>query len=730
MAVALSVEMLLFSSLFLLPISVISQNNGSVAVGSSLTATTGDSSWLSPSGDFAFGFSPLGNNDLFLLSIWYAKIRDTVVWYAYEDNNPVVARGGSVLKLTASGLVLNNPQGAEIWKSETTSPIVANGVMNDTGNFVLQDENSGSLWETFSNPTDTVLPGQRIERNGKLSCRQSETNYTKGPFQLQLKSDGNLVLSILTADNAEIVYFDTNTTNGSVPGSQGKQLVFNSLGDMFVLRENGGNYTFPGTKGVSVRVNHVSVGDNYVRATLDFDGIFALYSHPKNVNGIASWSSPMWYMPDDFCKRGAGVCGNNSTCELNTDKRPTCKCQKGFSFLDPKDIYRGCKRVESVLLADKWVWIGISIAAALVLCTAYYLLRRRKSALASAGENRTEIENEMPILMKSNRPTDDVNGLQNDGKIGHHDLREFSHSSISAATKKFAEENRLGEEGFEPVYKGKEMGREIAVKRLSKSSGQRNSEFKTELRLIHKLQRTIHELQRTNLVQLFGFCIHEDERMLIYEYMPNKSLDYFIFDSTRGRQLDWKKRFGIIEGITQGLLCLHQHSRMRVIYGDLKASNILIDENMNPKIAYFGLARITHTELEASTSTIVGTVPETIEGIVPVKTDVYDLGVLILEIISGQKINRFGNDDPLHNLVSYAWGLWKENAGLELMDPALGDSCNENQLLRCIHVGLLCVEENAADRPTMSVVIPMLRDESTERPKPKKPAYYAQGNVD
>ncbi|KAM1753085.1 hypothetical protein ACFX12_005712 [Malus domestica] len=342
MAVALSVEMLLFSSLFLLPISVISQNNGRVAVGSSLTATTGNSSsWLSPSGDFAFGFSPLGNNHLFMLSIWYAKIPDkTVVWHAYKDNNPVVAPGGSILNLTAnSGLVLNNPQGGEIWKFGTTSGIVANGVMNDTGNFVLQDENSGSLWETYSNPTDTVLPGQTIERNGKLSSRQSETNYTKGRFQLRLQDDGNLVLNTvnLPTDFANKPYFDTETTAGIVPGSEGKQLVFSSSGDIFVLRENGGRFNLTGTEGVSVR-------DNYIRATLDFDGIFALYSLPKNFTGNASWRSPLWYMPDNIClTRGAGVCGNNSICKLKPDNRPTCECPKGFSFLDPKDIYRGCK---------------------------------------------------------------------------------------------------------------------------------------------------------------------------------------------------------------------------------------------------------------------------------------------------------------------------------------------------------------------------------------------------
>ncbi|XP_070678731.1 receptor-like serine/threonine-protein kinase SD1-7 isoform X3 [Malus domestica] len=723
MAVALSVEMLLFSSLFLLPISVISQNNGTVAVGSSLTATTGDSSsWLSPSGDFAFGFSPLGNNDRFLLSIWYAKIPDkTVVWYAYDGNNPMVAPRGSVLNLTAnSGLVLNNPQGGETWKSEITLGTVANGVMNDTGNFVLQHQNSRSLWETFSNPTDTILPGQTIERNGTLSCRQSETNYTKGRFQLRLQGDGNLVLNTvnLTTDNANFPYFDTKTTAGTVSGSQGKQLVFTSSGDMFVRRENGGRFTLTGTEGVSVR-------DNYIRATLDFDGIFALYSHPKNFTGNARWSNPLWYKPDDTCqnlREEMGFCGYNSVCKLKLDKRPTCKCPKGFSFLDPKDIYRGCKRVESVLLADKWVWIGISIAAALVLCTAYYLLRRRRSALASAGGDRARKQNTWLCFLKSDKLTDE----HDQENMGKHDLSVFTYESVLTATSNFSEENKLGEGGFGPVYKGKLVtGREIAVKRLSKSSGQGNSEFKSEFMLIH-------ELQHSNLVQLLGFCIHEDERMLIYEYMPNKSLDYFIFDSIRGVQLDWKKRFGIIEGIAQGLLYLHRFSRTRVIHRDLKASNILLDENMNPKIADFGLARIfTHTELEANTSRIVGTLgympPETIEGRVSVKTDVYSFGVLILEIISGRKINRLCNDDGLLNL---AWELWKKNAALELKDPTLGDSCNGNQLLRCIHVSLLCVEENAADRPTMSDVISMLINESMELPKPKKPAYYTQGNVD
>ncbi|VVA40037.1 PREDICTED: G-type lectin S-receptor, partial [Prunus dulcis] len=288
------------------------------------------------------------------------------------------------------------------------------------------------------------------------------------------------------------------------------------------------------------------------------------------------------------------------------------------------------------------------------------------------------VENELLEWMESDRSTGDVKGLQNDGKLGNN-LTVFRYASVVAATTNFSEENKLGQGGFGPVYKGKLVsGQEIAVKRLSRCSGQGTSEFKNELILIS-------ELQHTNLVQLFGFCIHGEERMLIYAYMPNKSLDYFLFDSTRAMLLDWTKRFNIIEGIAQGLLYLHKYSRMRVIHRDLKASNILLDEYMKPKISDFGLARIfAHNELEASTNRIVGTYgymsPEyAMEGIFSIKSDVYSFGVLMLEIISGRRNSSFYNADRVLNIVGYAWELWKEGRGLELMDPTLKDSCTEDK---------------------------------------------------
>ncbi|PQM38491.1 hypothetical protein Pyn_30185 [Prunus yedoensis var. nudiflora] len=344
---AFTVRLLLFSSLFLLPVSVFAQTNGSIAVGDFLTATTANSSpWLSPSGDFAFGFSPLGSNDLFLLSIWYAKIPDrTIVWHANGDNEAAVAPKGSTVNLTAnSGLVLRSPQGEELWKSGTSVGVIANGVMNDTGNFVLQDRNSESLWETFNNPTDTMLPGQTLERSGKLSSRQSETNYSKGRFQLLLQEDGNLVLSTinLPTNFANEPYYATDTTSGTVAGSEGKELVFNVSGYLYVLRENGGKYNLAVGEVVSAR-------DNYIRATLNFDGIFAQYYLPKNFTGNVSWTI-LWSEPDNICQRitessGVGVCGYNSICTLKGDKRPTCRCPTGFSLLDPNDHIGDANRI-------------------------------------------------------------------------------------------------------------------------------------------------------------------------------------------------------------------------------------------------------------------------------------------------------------------------------------------------------------------------------------------------
>ncbi|KAM7497564.1 hypothetical protein LguiA_021978 [Lonicera macranthoides] len=329
-----------FFLVIVFPFSSLAQTNGTIPVGTSLTATQNSTPWLSLSADFAFGFQFLPQNGLFLLSIWYYNLPEkTIVWYANDGN---LVPSGTTLELNAqNGLVLTDPHGTQLWSS-LISGTVDRGFINDTGNFVLVGTDFPSVWESFDYPTDTLLPTKTIEINGMLNSRISDTNFSQGRFQFRLLEEGNVVLNQidLPSNFAYDTYYSSNTHDSSNSSNSGRQLVFNQTGHIFIVRRNGQ------ISDLSNQAATLSL-EYYYRATLNFDGVFEIYSRPKRSNGAQNWTA-IWTQPENICldiggSMGSGACGYNSVCKLDNNRRPICECPLGYSLENPNDKHGSCK---------------------------------------------------------------------------------------------------------------------------------------------------------------------------------------------------------------------------------------------------------------------------------------------------------------------------------------------------------------------------------------------------
>ncbi|KAM5586759.1 hypothetical protein ABKV19_005601 [Rosa sericea] len=549
-------------------------------------ALNSSSFMVSASGEFTLGF----NSGYLILrcknyTVWVANLHNPIS----DPSSALLTldKNKTVLQVTLKG---KNPIVLYSSFDDNSTNVVA--TLLDSGNLVLrevnQDVSNSPLWQSFDGPNVALRPGMKLGFDDGLtgntmsiwSWRESQNSPGPGSFslywdsdtrQLQVRRNGDLWwTSEYSSKNDDITNFITQSK------------VYNFS---VVSYENGDYFSYtvvgnPNSRSAWVLDTGGKLYDVYYNISIalpgDCDGYDTKFTDGYNsVGGMCQrWSGRATLYCPVATSSGASIqelqrrsfrpismnMSINSTWEETNSSRygidecmatcwMDCDCL-GFEFLFDNQIgcrfwsvkysqvledpdssatkyiipglvptYKPQSRRNIIDASHKWIWIGIAIAAvllALVLCSICYLIRKRKLA----GENQTNIQ-DMLNFMKSNRPTD-ANGLQNDGKRGQ-DLSVFSYASITAATCNFSNENKLGEGGFGPVYKGKLVtGQEIAVKRLSKRSGQGIYEFKNELILIY-------ELQHTNLVQLFGFCIHGEERMLIYEYMPNKSLDYFLF---------------------------------------------------------------------------------------------------------------------------------------------------------------------------------------------------------
>ncbi|KAL5572758.1 hypothetical protein UlMin_022355 [Ulmus minor] len=296
----------------------------------------------------------------------------------------------------------------------------------------------------------------------------------------------------------------------------------------------------------------------------------------------------------------------------------------------------------------------------------------------------------------------------------------FKYETLEKATDYFSPSRKIGQGGAGSVYKGTlPNGKTIAVKRLIFNTRQWVDEFFNEVNLISVIQHK-------NLVKLLGCSIEGPESLLVYEYVHNKSLDQFLFERNKVQLLNWKQRFNIIVGTAEGLAYLHGGSKTRIIHRDIKSSNVLLDENMTPKIADFGLVRDFAADKTHISTGIAGTLgymaPEYLtRGQLTDKADVYSFGVLVLEIVCGRRNSTFTQDST--SLSQKVWKLYKSSKLVEVVDPLLNGDFPTKDACNVLQIGLLCTQASVVLRPSMAEVVSLLTDKDKEIPAPKQPPF-------
>ncbi|KAG9135263.1 hypothetical protein Leryth_024674 [Lithospermum erythrorhizon] len=339
--------------------------------------------------------------------------------------------------------------------------------------------------------------------------------------------------------------------------------------------------------------------------------------------------------------------------------------------------------------------VGVGIVCFFALFVVYYIVQKRK---------RTNEDEETEFLGMGARPY------------------TFTYAELRSATNDFNCDNKLGEGGFGSVYKGTLSDeRIVAVKKLSVSSSQGKSQFVAEI-------AAISAVQHRNLVKLYGCCIDGDNRLLVYEYLENRSLDKALFGTGKtGVYLDWPTRFDVCLGVARGLAYLHEDSRVKIVHRDVKASNILLDSELNPKISDFGLAKLYDEKMTHISTHVAGTfgylAPEyAMRGHLTEKADVFSFGVVALEMVSGRANcdSNLGEEEKF--LLEWTWNLHESNQQIELVDKDLQEF-DEVEVKRVIGVALMCTQTSLGLRPSMSRVVAMLSGDVELATVTSKPGY-------
>ncbi|GFY91197.1 receptor-like protein kinase 1 [Actinidia rufa] len=719
----------------------------SISLGSSLSPSIPPSSWCSPSLHFAFGFYSERNG--FAVGIWLVgKPNDTVVWTANRDH-PLVS-SNSTLEFTPDGrLILHTDQGIEQSIADTNGELAVSAAMLDSGNFVLYDNSSSSIWESFSFPTDTILRGQTLASDSLVSS-VSSSDHSSGHFLIYMRRNGKLVAYPSATSNV------LTLVNGS----------------------------------------HLAENNTIIyRATLDDDGIFRLYSHSFEGNRSPR-ALKKWSLLQDHCQVH-GFCGFNSYCSRNGTEAD-CYCYPGFVFVDNSNKFLGCYRnfredpcrsengwvmsynmttLENVIWGDYSYFVAsmekedcrkscaqdCNCAAALFLngiCRKHKLpLRYGTRNLSKLNTAFVKIGIQDHILNSPLGPsvvTDNKRGLisilalslgsiacfcfviaissffiykrrvhrykklSDNAKLVRTEeftLRSFSYDELEKATEGFKEE--LGKGSYGTVYRGTLSGvnKVDAVKRLENVLEEGEREFQCEVTAIG---RTHHR----NLVRLLVFCVEGSRKLLVYEYMSNGSLADLLFKAES--HPSWRERVRIALDIARGILYLHEECEACIVHCDIKPQNILMDDSWTGKISDFGFAKLLPPNHIRSITGAGGTgsylAPEWQKhALMSVKADNYSFGVVLLEVICCRR-NIVVNVSNADEIILSSWVYNCLDAG-ELYKLVGDENVDSRTLQRMVKVGLWCIQDDPALRPSMKKVILMLEG-TVDIPVPPNPSPF------
>ncbi|KAE8791548.1 receptor-like serine/threonine-protein kinase SD1-8 [Hordeum vulgare] len=778
--------------LFVAFLSVLLLTAAAVAADSTLTrqsAIGGDQLRLvSPGDKFRLGLFSVANNTKWFLGIWFTVSPSAVVWVANRDR-PLNASSSGILALSGRGdlVLLDAASNNETVWSSNSSAAAAVAQLRDNGNLVLADAAGAVVWQSFEHPTNTFVAEMRSGKDlptgtlWALSSWRGADDPSPGDFRYVMDtSSGSPELHVWSKGRKA---YRTGPWNGVRFSGIPEMTAFE---DMFEFR-------FTNTADEVSYVYRDRAGTPASRVVLNETGVMqrmvwnqaagtwsVFWSGPRDqcdrygacgafgvcnvvdavvcgcVPGFRPSSPPEWRMRNASggCARstalqcdgggedgfyalrgvklpethGSSVYAGASLDECRRRCLSNCSCTAyAASDIRGGGGGSGCIQWFGELMDTRFVDGGQDLFVRLALSDLETTKNKKfltVIAAVIAGFALLLLSLSFLIWRKVQRRRMEVAMFDD---ITRGECPTYHLETIRAATDGFHPGNEIGRGGFGIVYKGQMLdGQEVAVKRLSAENRvQGLKEFKNEVDLIAKLQHR-------NLVRLLGCCIHCSDRILVYEYMSNKSLDTFIFDPRRRAILSWKTRMDIILGVARGLVYLHQDSRHTMIHRDLKAANVLLNEEMVAKISDFGIAKLFSSSGDNSqdstvTERIVGTYgymsPEyAMDGMVSFMQDVYSFGVLLLEIVSGRRNQRS------FNLIAHAWNLFEENRSLELLDPAVRGGCSPAELehvTTCIQIGLLCVQESPSQRPQMAAVIPMLSHQQAPG-RPLRPVVCTQ----